>query len=46
VNIPTINLKNGSEMPVLGNGTWLGLDEKVKSSGKKSILIVKEFIFI
>ncbi|XP_060801785.1 aldo-keto reductase AKR2E4 isoform X2 [Amyelois transitella] len=29
VNIPTTKLNNGIEMPVLGLGTWLGIDEKV-----------------
>ncbi|XP_013136566.1 PREDICTED: aldo-keto reductase AKR2E4-like [Papilio polytes] len=28
VNIPTFKLNNGLEMPALGYGTWLGLDEK------------------
>ncbi|XP_053603909.1 aldo-keto reductase AKR2E4-like [Plodia interpunctella] len=30
VNIPTVKLNNGLEMPVLGLGTWLGVDDKLQ----------------
>ncbi|CAH2056486.1 unnamed protein product, partial [Iphiclides podalirius] len=30
VNIPTFKLNNGLEIPALGYGTWLGLDEKAE----------------
>ncbi|CAG9795224.1 unnamed protein product [Diatraea saccharalis] len=32
LNIPTFKLNNGIEIPALGYGTWLGLDEKANFS--------------
>ncbi|KAL4707946.1 hypothetical protein ACJJTC_013737 [Scirpophaga incertulas] len=34
VNIPTVKLNNGIDMPALGYGTWLGLDEKMNFISK------------